>query len=78
MYGLVNIQRDLDASANQGFEHAAALESSREQAWNDIKAADENSRKNAIGMGAGIGMAAGGPPGALIGAAAGYLTYKFL
>ena len=25
-YGLVDIQRDLDSSANQGLEHAAAME----------------------------------------------------
>lgn len=79
MYGLLDIQRDLDNSAEQGFEHAAAMENRRKQAWEEIKAADDASMKNAIGMGAGIGFATGaGPVGAGVGAAVGYLTYKFL
>lgn len=77
-YGLVDIQRDLDSSANQGLEHAAAMEGQRKQAWQEIKQADDASRKNAIAMGTGAGFMVGGPVGAVAGAGIGYLAYKFL
>lgn len=84
MYGLVDIQRSIDDSAENGIESTARLETNREQADDALKIQDNINKKNSIaqGMGAGatIGMAAG-PGGALVGAAlgagAGYLTHEF-
>ena len=85
-YGLIDIQRSLDSSAEQGIRHAASLEKQRDQTNMELDQADDASRKSAIGQGAGmgasIGMVAGGPGGAVVGAGAGatigYLTYEFL
>lgn len=84
MYGLLDIQKSIDDSANNGIEKAASLEKSREMANDQLDMQDDVNKKNAIGQGAGtgamIGMAAG-PGGALlgagIGAGVGYLTHKF-
>lgn len=85
-YGLIDIQRSLDNSAEQGIRHAANLEKQRDQTNMELDQADDASRKSAIGQGAGmgasIGMVAGGPGGAVVGAGigglTGYLTYEFL
>lgn len=82
MYGLVDIQRNLDDNAKKGIQHAAGLEKNRKQANDQMKAQKQINKKNSIAQGAGtgaaIGMAAGNPvAGAVIGAGVGYLTHKF-
>lgn len=83
MYGLTDIQKNFDSSARQGLSAAAKAEQERNIAGDNIDAADDASRKNSIGMGAGFGMMAGmqagsigGPAGMAAGAAIGYLAYE--
>ena len=84
MYGLVDIQRSIDDSANNGIEKAASLEKNREMANDQLDMQDNINKKSAIGQGVGMGVmigSAGGPPGMLlggmIGGGAGYLTHEF-
>lgn len=84
MYGLVDIQRSIDDSANNGIEKAASLEKNREMANDQLDMQDNINKKSAIGQGVGMGVmigSAGGPAGMLlggmIGGGAGYLTHEF-
>lgn len=77
MYGLVDIQRDLDGSATNGIQHAAALEQNRKSAKDAMKAQELTNKKNSIAQGAGMGFMVGGAPGAVAGAGIGYLVHEF-
>lgn len=77
MYGLTDIQRNLDDSAKNGIRHAAQLEQNREANDDAMKAQDQINKKNSVATGAGIGFMVGGPAGAGIGAGVGYLTHSF-
>ena len=84
MYGLVDIQKSIDDSSNNGIERAANLEKTREMANDQLDMQDDVNKKSAIGQGVGMGVmigAVGGPAGmvlgGMIGGGAGYLTHEF-
>ena len=74
MYGLIDIQRNLNDSANKGLEHTANMERNREMAGDQLRAQKKQNQMSAAGTGAAMGFMAGGPAGALIGGAGGFLV----
>lgn len=76
MYGLIDIQRNLNDSANKGLEHTANLERNREMAGDQLRAQKKQNQMSAAGQGAAMGfmMTGGNPAGALIGGAGGFLV----
>ena len=74
MYGLIDIQRNLNDSANKGLEHTANMERNREMAGDQLRAQKKQNQMSGAGTGAALGFMAGGPAGALIGGAGGFLV----
>lgn len=74
MAGLIGVGQQYKNQAKQGLQQASSLEQGREIAGDNIKQAEKGMRMSAVGTGAGIGMMAGGPVGALIGAGVGLLA----
>lgn len=76
-YGLVNMQRTLEQQAKQGLQHSAQLEQQREATNDRLEEADKAGRMNSTATAAGLGFMVGGPVGAAVGGAAGYVLYDF-
>ena len=73
-YGLLGLRRDMESDAMQGLGDLAGQQAQQKQANQAMKTAERGQKMSAVGMGAGIGMMAGGPMGAAIGAGVGYLA----
>ena len=73
-YGLIGLRRDMESDAMQGLGDLAGQQAQQKQANQAIKTAERGQKMSAVGMGAGIGMMAGGPVGAAVGAGVGYLA----
>lgn len=78
MTGLVGTGRAYLDQANSLASTAAGLETRRMEEKKMAKAADQAKTGQLAGMGAGIGMMAGGPIGAVAGAAIGYMVGSFV
>ena len=73
-YGLLGLQQNMEGQAMQGMQQAADIQRQNKMANDQLKAAEKQQTMSAIGTGAGIGMMAGGPMGAAIGAGVGFLA----
>lgn len=73
MYGLIDIQRNLNDSANKGLEHTANMERNREMAGDQLRAQRKQNQMSGAGTGAAIGTMIMPGAGTLIGAGAGFL-----
>ena len=73
-YGLLGLRHQMEGEAMQGLGDLANQQARQKQANEAIKAAEKQQQTSAVGMGAGIGMMAGGPVGAFIGAGIGYIA----
>jgi len=72
-YGLIGLRRQMEGEAMQGLGDLAGQQRQAKRAEEAMDQAENTQKMSAIGTGAGIGMMAGGPAGALIGAGAGYV-----
>lgn len=73
-YGLIGLSEGFRREATDGLGRVAQLEQQRNQANQQIEAANHQSTMNSIGSGAGLGASigmAGGPIGAGVGAVVG-------
>ncbi|MDP4546477.1 hypothetical protein [Marinobacter sp. MDS2] len=73
-YGLLQLGKQMEGEALQGLGDLAGQQARQKQAEDAMDAANKQQKMSAIGTGAGIGMMAGGPVGAFIGAGVGYLA----
>ena len=73
-YGLMGLRRDMESDAMQGIGDLAGQQAQQKRSNDQIKQAERTQKMSAVGMGAGIGMMAGGPMGAAIGAGVGLLA----
>ena len=73
-YGLLGVQQNMEGQAMQGMQQAADIQRQNKMANDQLEAAEKQQTMSAIGTGAGIGMMAGGPAGAAIGAGVGFLA----
>lgn len=73
-YGLLGLQQNMEGRAMQGMQHAADIQRQNRMTNEQLKQAERQQTMNNIGTGAGIGMMAGGPAGAAIGAGTGFLV----
>lgn len=77
-YGLIGLRRDMEGQAMQGLGDLANQQRQQKAANDQMKQAERSQKMSAVGTGAGIGMMAGGPAGALIGAGIGYISSEIL
>lgn len=75
-YGLLGIQGNMEDQAMQGLGQAAQIQSQNKQAEDQMKAAKKQQTMSGVGMGASIGMMAGGPAGMAIGAGVGFIASR--
>ena len=73
-YGLLGLRRDMESDAMQGLGDLAGQQGQQKRANEAMKTAERGQKMSAVGMGAGVGMMAGGPVGAAIGAGIGLLA----
>jgi hypothetical protein len=73
-YGLLGLKNQMEGDAMKGVGDLAGQQRQAERAEDQMDQADRSQTMSAVGMGAGIGMMAGGPMGAAIGAGVGYLA----
>lgn len=73
-YGLMGLRRNMESDAMQGLGDLAGQQAQQKRANDAIDAAEKQQKMSAVGTGAGIGMMAGGPVGAFIGAGVGYIS----
>ena len=73
-YGLVGLRRNMESEALQGLGDLAGQQRQQRRAEEQMEAAGKQRQMSAIGSGAAIGMMAGGPAGAVIGAGVGFLA----
>ena len=73
-YGLLGLRRQMEGEAMQGLGDLAGQQQRQKQAKDAMDQAERNQKMSGIGMGAGIGMMAGGPVGAAIGAGVGFIA----
>ena len=76
-YSLLDAATSTRQQAMAGMETSSKLEQQREAENKQLKAAKKQQTMGAVGTGAGIGMMAGGPLGAAIGAGVGYIASLF-
>lgn len=73
-YGLLDIGAKTRQQGMMGLRDAANREQEVESANKSLKAARKQQTMSSIGAGASMGMLAGGPVGALVGAGVGFLA----
>lgn len=73
-YGLLGLQQNMEGQAMQGMQQAADIQRQNKMANQQLEAAEKQQMTSNIGTGAAMGMMAGGPMGAAIGAGAGFLV----
>ncbi|WP_428398321.1 hypothetical protein [Marinobacter salarius] len=72
-YGLLGLRKQMEGEAMQGISDLAGQQRQQKRAEEAMDAAENTQKMSGIGTGAAVGMMAGGPVGALIGAGAGYV-----
>ncbi|MDW0357728.1 hypothetical protein Q8G38_00190 [Halomonas venusta] len=73
-YGLLGLRQQMESQAMQGLGDLAGQQRQAKVAEDQMKQAESAQKMSAVGTGAGIGMMAGGPVGAAIGAGVGFLA----
>ncbi|ASK18848.1 bacteriocin [Halomonas sp. N3-2A] len=73
-YGLLGLRQKMEGEAMQGLGDLAGQQRQAKVAADQMKQAESAQKMSAVGTGAGIGMMAGGPVGAAIGAGVGFLA----
>lgn len=73
-YGLLGVKSQLEGEAMQGLQDLSKQQTQAKALEEQMDQAERTQKLSAIGTGAGIGMMAGGPVGAAIGAGVGYLA----
>ena len=73
-YGLLGLRKQMEGEAMQGISDLAGQQRQAKRAEEAMKQAENTQKMSAIGTGAGIGMMAGGPVGAAIGAGVGFIA----
>ena len=73
-YGLLGLKNQMEGDAMKGIGDLAGQQAQAKRAEDQMDQAERGQKTSAVGMGAGIGMMAGGPMGAAIGAGVGYLA----
>jgi len=73
-YGLLGLKNQMEGDAMKGIGDLAGQQAQAKRAEDQMDQAERGQKMSAVGMGAGIGMMAGGPMGAAIGAGVGYLA----
>ncbi|MBS0056972.1 MULTISPECIES: bacteriocin [Yersinia] len=73
-YGLIDVARDTRQQAMQGLSDVSNREIQRESSNQQLKMQQQQGKMSMVGVGAGTGLAMGGPLGAGIGAAVGLLA----
>lgn len=71
---LLNLKSQMQGEAIQGIGQVEQAEQQQEIAQEQLEMQSKQAKMSAVGTGAGIGMMAYGPVGALVGAGVGYLT----
>lgn len=73
-YGLLGLRKQMEGEAMQGISDLAGQQRQAKRAEEAMDQAENTQKMSAIGTGAGIGMMAGGPVGAAIGAGVGFIA----
>ena len=73
-YGLLGLRQQMEGQAMQGLSDLAGQQRQAKLQEDQMKQAERAQKMSAVGTGAGIGMMAGGPVGAAIGAGVGFLA----
>lgn len=73
-FGLVGLKQHMDQQGLQTMGKVAQTQEQNRLANEQLKQAERGQQVSAVGTGAGIGFIAGGPAGAAIGAALGFLS----
>lgn len=73
-YGLLGLRKQMEGEAMQGIGDLAGQQRQAKRAEEAMDQAENTQKMSAIGTGAGIGMMAGGPVGAAIGAGVGFIA----
>ena len=73
-YGLLGLKNQMEGDAMKGIGDLAGQQAQAKRAEDKMGQAERGQKMSAVGMGAGIGMMAGGPMGAAIGAGVGLIA----
>lgn len=73
-YGLLGLRQQMEGEAMQGLGDLAGQQRQAKMTEDQMDQAEKQQTMSAVGTGAGIGMMAGGPVGAAIGAGVGFLA----
>lgn len=73
-YGLLGLRKQMEGQAMQGLGDLAGQQRRAKRQEDQMEQAESTQKMSAVGAGAGIGMIAGGPIGAAIGAGVGFLA----
>jgi hypothetical protein len=73
-YGLLGLKNQMEGDAMKGIGDLAGQQAQAKRAEDQMDQAERGQKMSAVGMGAGIGMMAGGPMGAAIGAGVGLIA----
>ncbi|WP_067097979.1 hypothetical protein [Marinomonas atlantica] len=73
-YGLLGMQNQMEGQALHGLRQKASIDQQNKQAEDAMDAAERQQTMTGVGTGAAIGMMAGGPMGAAIGAGVGWIA----
>jgi len=73
-YGLLGLKNQMEGDAMKGIGDLAGQQRQAKRAEDQMDQAERGQKMSAVGMGASIGMMAGGPMGAAIGAGVGLLA----
>jgi len=73
-YGLIGLRQQMEGEAMQGLSDLAGQQRQAKMHEEQMEQAEKQQKMGAVGMGASVGMMAGGPVGAAIGAGVGLLA----
>jgi len=73
-YGLIGLRQQMEGEAMQGLSDLAGQQRQANMQEEQMEQAEKQQKTGAVGMGASVGMMAGGPVGAAIGAGVGLLA----
>jgi len=73
-YGLLGLKNQMEGDAMKGIGDLAGQQAQAKRAEDQMDQAERGQKMSAVGMGATIGMMAGGPMGAAIGAGVGLIA----
>lgn len=73
-YGLLGLRQQMEGEAMQGLGDLAGQQRQAKMQEDQMEQAERTQKMSAVGMGASMGMMAGGPVSAAIGAGVGFLA----